>query len=124
MQTLLLHGSLIPVRLREKPLQLLGSRELGSHLRLGVDQSCQRFVSLTGQQQTLQILPEPFTLIALAQQRVKGLHILLQWHWRSLHFDAFCHVLPCLLCSHSTTLSPSQQTTGTGSLLIWELPRS
>ncbi len=42
--------ALIPVRLREKPLQLLRSWELGPHHWLGIDQSCQRLMSLARQQ--------------------------------------------------------------------------
>ena len=103
--------ALIPIRLREKPLQRLGSRHLCSYHRLGVDQSGERLVSFAWQKETLHIASKSFTLITLAKQGIKLSHILFQWCWGSCYFDAFCHLLLCLLCPHATTFSPGQQTT-------------
>src|SRR5207302_5743778 len=102
----------IPIRLREKPLQRLGSRQLCSHHRLGVDQSGERLVSFAWQKETLHIASKSFTLITLAKQGIKLSHILFQWCWGACYFDAFCHLLLWLLCPHATTLSPWQQTAG------------
>src|SRR6266700_4735021 len=46
-------------------------------------------------------------LIALAKQSIKVFHILFQGCWGSCYFDAFCHLLLCLLCPHSTLFFPS-----------------
>src|SRR5260370_13761753 len=110
-EPLRLYLPLIPIRLREKPLQRLGSRQLCSYHRLGVDQSGERLVSFAWQKETLHIASKSFTLITLAKQGIKLSHILFQWCWGSCYFDAFCHLLLCLLCPHATTLSPCQQTT-------------
>jgi hypothetical protein len=94
LEPLCLDPSLIPDRLGKKPLQLLRPGKLGSHKRFGVDQSRQRLVPLTGQEQTLQILPETGALIASAENEVKMLTILLQGCWGFGDGSAFGHGFP------------------------------
>lgn len=55
----------------EKPLQLLRSWLLCSHLWLGIDQSGQGLLAFTRQEQALQVAAKFLTLVALAQQGIK-----------------------------------------------------
>ena len=71
-----LNLALLPVGFGEKPLQFLRAWELRSHPWLGVDQAGQGLVALTGQQETFQVVPEAFPLIAFAKQGSKCWHTL------------------------------------------------
>lgn len=48
LESLRLHPSLIPVRFGEKPLQLVGTRQVRSHQGFCVDQASERFIAFTG----------------------------------------------------------------------------
>src|SRR5581483_1732402 len=94
--------SFIPDGLRKKPLQLLCSWKVGSLRRLSIDQSCQRFIALTGKEQSFKVLSKTFSLAASGKDRVKVLTILLSGRWDFGDCSAFRHhpLPPFLSVSH------------------------